>query len=88
MTQRITEANVPSAPGVKDRVGQDQLSIPGADVELDYVDPDLTRHVERGERVAGGKCARAAMPNPLADVRAHCTPKDGTTGGGSNPVAS
>ena len=66
MREGVRQSHVPAPTGVEDGVGEHELAVPRSHVELDHVDADLARGVERGERVRGGERAGAAVPDPLA----------------------
>src|SRR5437764_15383097 len=74
MVKRLVQAEVPGQPRVKDRVGEHQLPTPCAQVELDHVDADPQRGVERLDRVRLGERARPAMTDSLAAVHGTSVP--------------
>ena len=66
MRQRLTQADVSTTPSLEHRVREHQLAVPGPDVELDHVDPDLDGGIERGQGVCRRQRAGAAVTNPFA----------------------
>ena len=59
------EREAAEQPPLERVVGDPEPAADGADVELDHVDAEVERGVERAERVALDHGVRAAMPHPL-----------------------
>ena len=74
MGQRFVEPKVAATASVENRMREDQLTSPGADIELDHVDADAERGVKRVERVGGSQRTGSAVPDPLTAIGIHAAP--------------